>query len=147
TWLRGDILLKADRMTMANSLEVRVPFLDKEVYNVARNIPDTMKTTNGTTKYILRKAAATFVPEHVLNRRKLGFPVPIRHWLKDEMNAWVKNIIKESPTDHLINKQYVLDLLDDHCAGKFDYSRKIWTVVIFMIWYDVYVADKYDFGK
>ncbi|EMV4675076.1 asparagine synthetase B, partial [Listeria monocytogenes] len=75
------------------------------------------------------------------------FPVPIRHWLKDEMNAWVKNIIKESPTDHLINKQYVLDLLDDHCAGKFDYSRKIWTVVIFMIWYDVYVADKYDFGK
>lgn len=147
TWLRGDILLKADRMTMANSLEVRVPFLDKEVLEVAAKIPASLKTTQGTTKYILRKAAETFVPEHVLNRRKLGFPVPIRHWLKDEMNSWVKTIIRESATDHLINKEYVLQLLDDHCAGKFDYSRKIWTVVIFMIWYSIYVEDKYDFGK
>lgn len=147
TWLRGDILLKADRMTMANSLEVRVPFLDKEVFDVAAKIPASLKTTQGTTKYILRKAAETFVPEHVLNRRKLGFPVPIRHWLKDEMNSWVKTIIRESATDHLINKEYVLQLLDDHCAGKFDYSRKIWTVVIFMIWYSIYVEDKYDFGK
>ncbi|MBA3927443.1 asparagine synthase (glutamine-hydrolyzing) [Listeria rustica] len=147
TWMRGDILLKADRMTMANSLEVRVPFLDKEVFRVAKDIPASLKTTNGTTKYMLRKAAEAFVPDHVLNRRKLGFPVPIRHWLKDEMNQWVKDIIRDSPTDHLINKKYVLQLLDDHCAGKQDYSRKIWTVVIFMIWYDVYVENKYDFGK
>lgn len=147
TWLRGDILLKADRMTMANSLEVRVPFLDKEVFNVAKQIPASLKTTNGTTKYVLRKAAETFVPEHVLNRRKLGFPVPIRHWLKDEMNEWVKKIIHESETDHLINKQYVLQLLDDHSAGKHDYSRKIWTVVIFMIWYSIYIEDKYNFTK
>lgn len=147
TWMRGDILLKADRMTMANSLEVRVPFLDKEVFRVAKDIPASLKTTNGTTKYVLRKAAEAFVPDHVLNRRKLGFPVPIRHWLKDEMNQWVKDIIRDSPTDHLINKKYVLQLLDDHCAGKQDYSRKIWTVVIFMIWYDVYVENKYDFGK
>ncbi|WP_167629606.1 asparagine synthase (glutamine-hydrolyzing) [Listeria valentina] len=147
TWLRGDILLKADRMTMAHSLEVRVPFLDKEVFGVAKEIPASLKTTNGTTKYILRKAAETFVPEHVLNRRKLGFPVPIRHWLKAEMNEWVKNIIHESATDHLINKKYVLGLLEDHCAGKHDYSRKIWTVVIFMIWYSIYVEEKYDFTK
>ncbi|MBC2104534.1 asparagine synthase (glutamine-hydrolyzing) [Listeria booriae] len=147
TWMRGDILLKADRMTMANSLEVRVPFLDKEVFRVAKDIPASMKTTNGTTKYVLRKAAESFVPDHVLNRRKLGFPVPIRHWLKDEMNQWVKDLIRDSGTDHLINKKYVLQLLEDHCAGKHDYSRKIWTVVIFMIWYDVYVDNKYDFGK
>ncbi|WP_163652668.1 asparagine synthase (glutamine-hydrolyzing) [Listeria sp. PSOL-1] len=147
TWLRGDILLKADRMTMAHSLEVRVPFLDKAVFEVAKKIPASLKTTQGTTKYILRQAAATFVPEHVLNRRKLGFPVPIRHWLKDEMNEWVKNIIHESKTDHLINKPYVLKLLVDHCAGKQDYSRKIWTVVIFMIWHAIYIEDKYDFGK
>ncbi|EUJ43450.1 asparagine synthase (glutamine-hydrolyzing) [Listeria riparia] len=147
TWMRGDILLKADRMTMANSLEVRVPFLDKEVFRVAKDIPASMKTTNGTTKYVLRKAAESFVPDHVLNRRKLGFPVPIRHWLKDEMNQWVKNLIRDSGTDHLINKKYVLQLLEDHCAGKHDYSRKIWTVVIFMIWYDVYVENKYNFGK
>ncbi|WP_099220931.1 asparagine synthase (glutamine-hydrolyzing) [Listeria costaricensis] len=147
TWLRGDILLKADRMTMANSLEVRVPFLDKAVFDVAKNIPSDWKISHNTTKYILRKAAESFVPDHVLNRRKLGFPVPIRHWLKNEMNEWVKNIIRESGTDHLINKQYVLQLLEDHCAGKHDYSRKIWTVVTFMIWYSIYVEEKYTFGK
>src|SRR5690606_304012 len=85
TWMRGDILLKADKMTMAHSLELRVPFLDKEVFKVASRIPTSLKTAEGTTKYVLRKAAEGIIPEHVLNRKKLGFPVPIRHWLKDEM--------------------------------------------------------------
>ncbi|MBS4195102.1 asparagine synthase (glutamine-hydrolyzing) [Lederbergia citri] len=145
TWMRGDILLKADKMTMAHSLELRVPFLDKEVFNVASNIPTSLKTAEGTTKYILRKAAEGIVPDHVLNRKKLGFPVPIRHWLKNEMYDWVKNIIKESDTDHIINKQYVLNLLEDHCQGKMDYSRKIWTVVVFMVWHSVYMENQYDF--
>ncbi|WP_409270984.1 asparagine synthase (glutamine-hydrolyzing) [Neobacillus sp. SCS-31] len=146
TWMRGDILLKADKMTMAHSLELRVPFLDKEVFAVASRIPADLKTANGTTKYILRKAAETVVPEHVLNRKKLGFPVPIRHWLKDEMNTWAKDLIRESNTDHLFNKQYLLKLLDDHCLGKVDNSRKIWTVLMFMVWHQVYVEDKYSFG-
>ncbi|MBS4200089.1 asparagine synthase (glutamine-hydrolyzing) [Bacillus sp. FJAT-49732] len=145
TWMRGDILLKADKMTMAHSLELRVPFLDKEVFNVASNIPTSLKTAEGTTKYILRKAAEGIVPDHVLNRKKLGFPVPIRHWLKNEMHDWVKNIIKESDTDHIINKQYVLNLLEDHCQGKMDYSRKIWTVIVFMVWHSVYMENQYDF--
>ncbi|WP_053367457.1 asparagine synthase (glutamine-hydrolyzing) [Bacillus sp. FJAT-27245] len=146
TWMRGDILLKADKMTMAHSLELRVPFLDKEVFDIASRIPADLKTANGTTKYILRKAAESFVPAHVLNRKKLGFPVPIRHWLKDEMNSWAKDIIRESNTDHLFNKQYLLKLLDDHCLGKADNSRKIWTVLMFMVWHQVYVEDKYSFG-
>ncbi|WP_059171471.1 asparagine synthase (glutamine-hydrolyzing) [Bacillus sp. FJAT-27445] len=147
TWMRGDILLKADKMTMAHSLELRVPFLDKEVFAVASRIPADLKTANGTTKYILRKAAESFVPAHVLNRKKLGFPVPIRHWLKEEMNSWAKDIIRESNTDHLFNKQYVLRLLDEHCLGKADNSRKIWTVLMFMVWHQVYVEDKYSFGN
>ncbi|RSK29103.1 asparagine synthase (glutamine-hydrolyzing) [Bacillus sp. HMF5848] len=145
TWLRGDILLKADKMTMAHSLELRVPFLDKEVFNVASRIGTEFKTTNNTTKYILRKAAEGIVPDHVLNRKKLGFPVPIRHWLKNEMHDWAVQIIHESQTSHLINKQAMLQLLDDHCKGKADNSRKIWTVLIFMIWHQVYVEDKYSF--
>lgn len=143
TWARGDILLKADKMTMANSLELRVPFLDKVVFEAASKIPEELKTKNGTTKYLLRKAAEGIVPEHVLNRKKLGFPVPIRHWLKNEMHDWAVNIIKESETDAYIHKDYVLQLLEDHCANKADNSRKIWTVLIFMIWHSIFVEKRF----
>lgn len=147
TWMRGDILLKADKMTMAHSLELRVPFLDKAVFDVASKIPTSLKTANGTTKYILRKAVEGVVPDHVLTRKKLGFPVPIRHWLKNEMNDWAKKTIHESNTDHIINKQYLLRLLDEHCQGKADNSRKIWTVLMFMVWHDVYIEKKYNFEQ
>lgn len=146
TWLRGDILLKADKMSTAHSLELRVPFLDKEVFRVASNIPTELKIANGTTKAILREAVRGIVPDHVLDRKKLGFPVPIRHWLKDEMYEWAVNIIKESKTEHVIDKNYVLNLLESHCADKGDYSRKIWTVLAFMVWHQVYVEHKYDTG-
>ncbi|WP_028778808.1 asparagine synthase (glutamine-hydrolyzing) [Shimazuella kribbensis] len=147
TWLRGDILLKADKMTMAHSLELRVPFLDKEVFKVASKIGTDFKTSNNTTKYILRKAAEGIVPDHVLNRKKLGFPVPIRHWLKNEMHDWALNIIKESQVDHLINKDAIIKLLEEHCKGKMDNSRKIWTILIFMIWHQVYMENKYSFQE
>ncbi|MBP1915263.1 asparagine synthase (glutamine-hydrolyzing) [Lederbergia galactosidilytica] len=147
TWMRGDILLKADKVTMAHSLELRVPFLDKEVFNVASRIPTSLKTAEGTTKYVLRQAAKGIIPDHVLDRKKLGFPVPIRHWLKDEMYEWAKEIIRNSDTDYILDKQYVLNLLEDHCQGKMDYSRKIWTVLVFMVWHAVYVEEQYDFGK
>ena len=145
TWLRGDILLKADRMTMAHSLELRVPFLDKRVFEVASKIPTDMKTSHGTTKYILRKAVEGIVPEHVLTRKKLGFPVPIRHWLKNEMHEWAMNLIAESETDHLFHKDVIYRLLDNHVNGKADYSRKIWTVLVFMIWHGVFIEKKYSF--
>ncbi|TXC78753.1 asparagine synthase (glutamine-hydrolyzing) [Metabacillus litoralis] len=147
TWLRGDILLKADKMTMAHSLELRVPFLDKEVFKVASKVGTEFKTSNNTTKYILRKAAEGVVPEHVLTRKKLGFPVPIRHWLKNEMHDWVITIINESQTDHLLNKKVITNLLEDHCNGKADNSRKIWTVLIFMIWHQVFIENKYSFQE
>ncbi len=145
TWLRGDILLKADKMTMANSLELRVPFLDKRVFEVASKIPSRYKIADQTTKTILRKAARGIVPDHVLDRKKLGFPVPIRHWLKEEMYDWARNIIRESETDHLFNKNYFLSLLDEHCQNKVDNSRKIWTVLIFMIWHQIFIEEKYTF--
>ncbi|MCD5325047.1 MULTISPECIES: asparagine synthase (glutamine-hydrolyzing) [Pontibacillus] len=143
TWMRGDILLKADKMTMAHSLELRVPFLDKEVFNVAREIPVDMKIADGTTKSILRKASRGIVPDHVLDRKKLGFPVPMRHWLKNELNGWAKTLIQESETDHLIDKQAVSKLLEDHVQGKGDYSRKIWTVLMFMLWHQIFVERKF----
>lgn len=144
TWLRGDILLKADRMTMAHALELRVPFLDKEVFNIAQAIPVDFKIAEGTTKHILRKAAEGIIPDHVLNRKKLGFPVPIRHWLKNELNTWAKNLIEESETDHLLNKSVIHQLFDDHCNNKADNSRKLWTVFMFMIWHQIYIESKFD---
>ncbi len=147
TWLCGDILLKADKMTMAHSLELRVPFLDKEVFDVAKHIPAHLKTKNGTTKYILRKVAEGLVPDHVLYRKKLGFPVPIRHWLKDELYDWAKTTIQQSETDDVFHKHVLLQLLDEHATGRADYSRKLWTVLMFMIWHAVYVEEKYDFFK
>jgi asparagine synthase (glutamine-hydrolysing) len=104
TWLRGNILVKADKMTMANSLELRVPFLDTEVFKIASSIPTSQKITKETTKYALRRAIADIIPAHVLNRAKLGFPVPIRHWLKDVMYDWAHEIITESQADHLIDR-------------------------------------------
>ncbi|RYG74547.1 asparagine synthase (glutamine-hydrolyzing) [Lentibacillus lipolyticus] len=147
TWMRGDILLKADRTTMANSLELRVPFLDKEVFRVASALPPELKIANGTTKSILREASRGIIPDHVLDRKKLGFPVPIRHWLKNELHDWAKNLIRESETDHLLHKSYILDLLDAHCQGKGDYSRKIWTVLMFMLWHQIFVEKKFDLNE
>ncbi|MFC0558267.1 asparagine synthase (glutamine-hydrolyzing) [Halalkalibacter alkalisediminis] len=147
TWLRGDILLKADKMTMAHSLELRVPFLDKEVFGLASKIPAEWKTTCGTTKYILRKAFEEMVPEHVFMRKKLGFPVPIRHWLKHELYDWALELINESETSQYIDKVYVRKLLDDHNQDKADHSRKIWTVLSFMVWHQVYVEHKYDVNQ
>jgi asparagine synthase (glutamine-hydrolysing) len=142
TWLRGDILVKADKMTMANSLELRVPFLDTEVFAVASGIPTDQKITKETTKYALRRALADIVPPHVLNRAKLGFPVPIRHWLKDVMYDWAREIIISSQADALIDKQAVLRLLDAHRAGPHDYSRKLWTVLVFLLWHGIFVEER-----
>jgi asparagine synthase (glutamine-hydrolysing) len=145
TWLRGDILVKADKMTMANSLELRVPFLDVEVFRVASSIPTGQKLTKETTKYALRRALADIVPPHVLNRAKLGFPVPIRHWLRNEMYDWARAIITESQADALVDRAAALRLLDAHREGKADYSRKIWTLLVFLTWHGIFVESRISF--
>ncbi|WP_375474972.1 asparagine synthase (glutamine-hydrolyzing) [uncultured Jatrophihabitans sp.] len=142
TWLRGDILVKADKMTMANSLELRVPFLDTEVFAVASTIPTSLKITKQTTKHALRQALADIVPPHVLNRPKLGFPVPIRHWLKDVMYEWARAVILESQADALLDRDAALRLLDAHRTGPHDYSRKIWTLLVFLIWHGIFVEER-----
>lgn len=153
TWLRGDILVKADKMTMAHSLELRVPFLDKEVFKVASSLHPNLTVTNGTTKYVLREAMKGIVPDSVLKRRKLGFPVPIRHWLKNEMFDWARELIISSETNHLLNKTIILKMLEDHCQDKADYSRKLWTILIFMLWHQIYIekvieiSDSYELVK
>jgi asparagine synthase (glutamine-hydrolysing) len=142
TWLRGDILVKADKMTMANSLELRVPFLDPEVFKIAAKIPLEQKITRDTTKFALRAAIRDIVPPHVINRRKLGFPVPIRHWLREEMYEWAAAIIRDSQTDELLDRQAVMALLEEHRAGQLDHSRRIWALLVFMIWHGIFIEGR-----
>jgi asparagine synthase (glutamine-hydrolysing) len=140
TWLRGDILVKADKMTMANSLELRVPFLDPEVFAVASRLPADQKITRATTKFALRKALEPIVPAHVLNRPKLGFPVPIRHWLRGgELLDWANATIDASQAGHLIDIAAVRTMLDEHRIGASDHGRRLWTVLIFMLWHAIFV--------
>ncbi|GAY15664.1 asparagine synthetase B [Mycobacterium sp. shizuoka-1] len=142
TWLRGDILVKADKMTMANSLELRVPFLDPEVFAVASRLPFDQKITRTTTKYALRRALEPIVPAHVLNRAKLGFPVPIRHWLRaGELMDWAYGMIDASQAGHLVDVAAVRAMLDAHRAGEGDHSRRLWTVLIFMLWHAIFVEQ------
>jgi asparagine synthase (glutamine-hydrolysing) len=140
TWLRGDILVKADKMTMANSLELRVPFLDPEVFAVAARLPADQKITRATTKFALRKALEPIVPAHVLNRPKLGFPVPIRHWLRaGELMDWAYSTIASSQAGELVDLAAVRTMLDEHRSGVSDHSRRLWTVLIFMLWHAIFV--------
>lgn len=140
TWLRGDILVKADKMTMANSLELRVPFLDPEVFAVASRLPVGAKITRTTTKYALRRALEPIVPPHVLHRPKLGFPVPIRHWLRaGELLEWATATVDASQAGHLVDIAAVRRMLDEHRAGGSDHSRRLWTVLIFMLWHAIFV--------
>ncbi|MDG3013389.1 asparagine synthase (glutamine-hydrolyzing) [Speluncibacter jeojiensis] len=143
TWLRGDILVKADKMTMANSLELRVPFLDTEVFKVAAQVPLEQKITKTTTKYALRQALEGIVPPHVLHRAKLGFPVPLRHWLRGaELQDWARQTIVESGADHIFDKAAVTRMLDEHRDGASDHSRRLWTVLCFMIWHGIFVEHR-----
>ena len=154
-WMTGDILLKADKMSMANSLELRVPFLDKKVMEVAEKIPRRYRVTHSEvtdehtkyiTKYAMRLAAKKDTPPQTAktaSKKKLGFPVPIRVWLKeDKYYDFVKERFTSPVADHFFNTELLVKLLDEHKEGKKDNSRKIWTVFIFLVWYKVYFEDK-----
>ena len=142
TWMVGDILLKADRMSMANSLELRVPFLDKEVFKVARTIPYQLRVNKKNTKYAMRRAALRHMPEDWAKKKKLGFPVPTRVWLKDEKYYnIVKDAFNSDTAKKFFNSEELIKFLDDHFNGKEDNSRKVWTVFIFILWYDIYFGS------
>jgi asparagine synthase (glutamine-hydrolysing) len=148
TWLRGDILVKADRMSMAHSLELRVPFLDKEVFDVAATIPVELKLPprSDATKYALRRALDGVVPPAIVNRKKLGFPTPTRVWLRAEMYEWARHILDTSGAGELLDLSYANRLLEEHRREDADHSRKIWTVLVFCIWHAIFVERSLDPG-
>ncbi len=138
-WLPGDILLKADKMSMAHSLESRVPFLDLNVFGLSRTLPPDQRVSGTSTKHALRTAAHEVLPDKVANKKKLGFPVPMRVWLKQDVwGSRVREVFESQAARRFFDTAALLSLLDDHREGKADNSRKIWTVYVFLIWYGVF---------
>lgn len=142
-WQPLDILRKADRMTMAHSLELRVPYLDRKVWEVARRIPSHQKMRGkSTTKYPLRVAAVSMLPEDWIKRPKKGFPVPFIEWMREEKYYnWAKELIGQEYVAQFFDQSYLLELLDQHYSGKTRTHRKLYTVLSFLIWYQVYFPE------
>jgi asparagine synthase (glutamine-hydrolysing) len=145
TWLAGDILVKADRMTMAHSLELRVPFLDSEVMDVAARLAREEKIGQGTTKLALREAMSEVLPQAAAERAKLGFPVPIGHWLKGEAHEFADRLLREAQTGEWIDRRAALGLLERFRAGDPAVSwRHLWVLIVFSLWHRIYVERAYD---
>ncbi len=142
-WLQGDILLKADKMSMAHCLESRVPFLDVKVFEYAKKLPIDFRCNKEATKRAFRIAAKRHIPEATANKKKLGFPVPIRVWLKEERyyNRVLSTLTSDTAKQFFHTEQLV-QLMEEHKAGKADHSRRIWTVYVFLVWYRVYFEEE-----
>lgn len=141
-WLMKDILQKADRMTMANSIEGRVPFIDKEVYNVACKLPFAHKISKENTKLALRDAAKKVIPNESFKKKKLGFPVPIRDWMKEkDFYKEIETTFRTKIASQYFNQNYILKLLEEHKNNKKDNYRKVWTIYCFLKWYEVFFTN------
>jgi asparagine synthase (glutamine-hydrolysing) len=139
TWLIGDILAKADKMTMAHSLELRVPFLDKEVASLARTLPDKFKWKNGATKYILREAFRSVLPESTRTRRKLGFPTPVKGWFDDKAGNIYDTILLNPYIKEKMDIGYIEETIREHVEGRADNSRKIYILLMLSLWYNTFI--------
>lgn len=146
TWLVGDILAKADKMTMANSLELRVPFLDIEVAELAKTLPDRFKWPRngpvGVTKYLLREAFREVIPESTRNRKKLGFPTPVRDWFDANRTDVYNTILGNEYIKTNMNTEVIENLISEHISKKSDNSRKIYTLLLLALWYNEFVLRK-----
>lgn len=141
-WLPGDILLKADKMSMAHSLELRVPYLDRVVMASAQKIPSRYRVNEGGTKYVLRRAANRTLPDEWATRPKMGFPVPIRNWLReDRFYELVKAEFTSPHVSEFFNVDELMRILDEHKSGKSNNQRRIWVVYTFLVWYRQFFID------
>ena len=145
TWLPGDILVKADRMAMAHGLQLRTPFLDREVLGVAARLARPEKTAAGTTKFALREAIGDLLPQAAAERAKLGFPVPLGHWLSGGMFGFAEQVVRTAQTGQWLDKGAAVDLLRRFRAGDPEVTwRQVWLLVVFSLWHQIYVESVYD---
>jgi asparagine synthase (glutamine-hydrolysing) len=145
TWLPGDILVKADRMAMAHGLELRTPFLDREVLAVAARLARVEKTAAGTTKFALREAIGELLPQAAAERAKLGFPVPLGPWLRGGMYGFAEQVVRTAQTGQWLDKNAALDILRRFRSDDPEVTwRQVWLLVVFSLWHQIYVERVYD---
>jgi asparagine synthase (glutamine-hydrolysing) len=145
TWLPGNVLVRADRATMAHGLELRAPFLDREVMAVAARLSRAEKTAAGTTKFAFREAVGGLLPQQAAERPALGFPVPVAEWFRGELRGFPERVIREAETGQWLDKRSALDVARRFRAGDPDVSwRQVWTLVVFSLWHQIYVEQVYD---
>ena len=133
TYLPGDLLVKADRMTMAHSLEGRSPFLDHELMSWAARLPENFKLHNGTGKYLLRRAFTQYLPTRIQRRGKQGFGIPVSTWLRGELSSWVRGLLMDHLTDWF-NQQMLSSLLEEHQTGRADHGKRLWALAVLALW-------------
>ena len=142
-WLVNDFLVAVDRNTMMFSLEARTPFLDKKVYEVARKLPQELKINKETSKVALREAAKSVIPNESYKKKKLGFPVPLRVWIReDELYFKIKEKFSSPLAEKFFDKKRILKLLENHRSGKVDCYKKVWNIYTFLVWYEQYFDEK-----
>lgn len=141
TWLPEDLLVKADKMTMAASIELRVPFLDHKLVEFATSLPSSMKATPLQSKYIFKKYAETILPKEIVYRRKQGFPVPIKQWLRGELGNVAADIIlsRKCKERGIFNANYLKEIMDRHIFGREDMSINIWHILILEMWMRIFI--------
>lgn len=138
-WLPQDILLKADKMSMSHSIELRTPLMDKDVFAYAKTIPNKYLLKNKETKYVFRDIAKKTIPDEWARRRKCGFPVPFSKWIRDEKYyKMVKEAFNRDYVKDYFDQNYINQLLEDHYLGKKNNGRKIYNIYCFLVWYKVY---------
>jgi asparagine synthase (glutamine-hydrolysing) len=140
-YLEGDVLLKVDRASMAASLEVRVPFLNRAVVDFATGLPLELKLRRLTGKYILKRAMANRLPANIISRKKQGFAMPVAHWLTAELKELTRDMLSMDRLRRqgLFDPQFVNGLIDDHLAHRRDNRKYIWTLLIFQLWHAKYI--------
>jgi asparagine synthase (glutamine-hydrolysing) len=140
-WLPDDLLLKADKMTMANAIELRVPFLDHRMVEYAATLPAASKLHKGTGKVLLRRDMTGDLPPAILNRPKEGFVLPANTWLRTELRSMVHDALlsRGSAVRDYMNMETVEKVVRQHEAGRFDRSQEIWTLLVFEFWHRVFM--------
>ena len=144
SFLPDDCLFKVDRMSMAHGLEVRVPFLDRELVEFAATIPFEFKIRGFTSKYILKKAFSPYLPRKILKQRKQGFTIPVSKWLRNDLGQLAKRILFSNQCigRNYFNSDHIKWMFEEHQSGKQELGHRIWSLVVFEVWARLFLDEK-----